>query len=308
MNIKKSKANEKLSCTAKKKKPDLFSVIVGIILTVWALIIIVPFINVLVISITTEGEFVRSTFVFFPKEPTLDSYRALFEEGRIWVGYRTTLLILLLGLPLNMFLTTCTAYALSKPAFPGKKFFMLYALFTMFFSGGIIPLYLLIKELGLINSIWSVVLVSGINTFYLIIMRNYFMSLPEALMESAEIDGANEWTILFRIVLPLSKPILATITLFYAVDRWNEWFNAMVFIRDMDLTPLQLVLRSIVIDSQMVDSAALGTSAAASDSIMRFAQGMKMAAVVVTMAPIMLVYPFLQKYFVKGVLVGAIKA
>lgn len=164
------------------------------------------------------------------------------------------------------------------------------------------------KSLGLTNSIWSVILVSGINTFYLIIMRNYFMSLPEALIESAKIDGASEWTILFHIILPLSAPILATITLFYAVDRWNEWFNAMVFIRDMNMTPLQLVLRSIVIDAQMIDSSALGGSSAASDSVVRFAQGMKMAAVVVTMAPIMVVYPFLQKYFVKGVLVGAIKA
>lgn len=291
-----------------EKRIDIFSVCIYLILGIWALLIILPFLNVLVISITTEGEYVRTPLLIFPQDPTFDSYKALFADGRIWIGYRTTLIILCLGLPVNMFLTVCTAYALSRPPFPGKKFLMLYALFTMFFSGGIVPLYLLIKSLSLTNTIWSVVLASGINTFYFIIMRNYFMSLPEALVESAKIDGANEWTILFRIILPLSAPIIATVTLFYAVDRWNEWFNAMVFIRNTEMTPLQLVLRSIVIEAQMVDSSAMGGSMAASESMSRFAQGMKMAAVFVTMAPIMVVYPFLQKYFVKGVLVGAIKA
>lgn len=291
-----------------EKRANLFSVFIYLLLGIWALLIILPFLNVLMISITTEGEYVRSPLLIFPKEPTFDSYKALFADGRIWIGYRTTLIILCLGLPVNMFLTVCTSYGLSRPPFPGKKFIMLYALFTMFFSGGIVPLYLLVKSLSLTNTIWAVVLASGINTFYFIIMRNYFMSLPEALIESAKIDGANEWTILFRIILPLSAPIIATVTLFYAVDRWNEWFNAMVFIRNTEMTPLQLVLRSIVIEAQMVDSSALGGSMAASESMTRFAQGMKMAAVFVTMAPIMVVYPFLQKYFVKGVLVGAIKA
>ncbi len=291
-----------------EKSIDAFLIVTYIVLILLALAIVVPFLNVFVISITSEGEYVRSPFMLFPTEPTFDSYKALFADGRIWIGYRTTLIILGLGLPVNMVLTVCTAYALSRPGYPGRKFFMLFALFTMFFSGGIIPLYLLVKSLALTNSIWSVILVSGINTFYLIIMRNYFMALPDALIESAKIDGANEWTILFRIILPISAPILATVTLFYAVDRWNEWFNAMIFIRDTQMTPLQLVLRSIVIDAQMIDSSVLGSSSAASDSMVRFAQGMKMAAVFVTMAPIMVVYPFLQKYFVKGVLVGAIKA
>lgn len=303
----KKKIKEPVSSIVGEKKVDGTLIVSYTLLTLFAIIIIVPFFNVLVISITSEGEYVRSPFVLFPAEPTFDSYRALFADGRIWIGYRTTLTILLLGLPVNMLLTVCTAYALSKADFPGKKIFMLYALFTMFFSGGIIPLYLLIKSLALTNSIWSVVMASGINTFYLIIMRNYFLSLPKELTESAKIDGANEWAILFRIILPLSTPILATITLFYAVDRWNEWFNAMIFIRDMEKTPLQLVLRSIVIDAQMIDSSVLGGSSAASESMTRFATGIKMAAVVVTMAPIMVVYPFLQKYFVKGVLVGAIK-
>ena len=165
-------------------------------------------------------------------------------------------------------------------------------------------MYLLMRELHLINTIWSVVLVYGINTFYLIIMMNYFRSLPNEIMESAKIDGAGEWRILFKIVLPISMPIIATMTLFYSVDRWNEWFNAMIFIRKNNLVALQLALRSIVIDSQI--SQQLNVSNVQTDQ--RFSDGMKMAAVIVTMLPIMCVFPFLQRYFVKGMLVGAIKA
>ena len=161
-------------------------------------------------------------------------------------------------------------------------------------------------KLGLTNSLGSVVFAYGINTFYMVIMRNFFSSLPVALVESAKIDGAGEWRILFRIILPLSMPIIATITLFYTVDRWNEWYNAMIFIKSPNMQPLQLVLRSIVLESQMMDKiAASGTAVIDKE---RFVSGMKMAAVVVTMLPVMCVFPFLQKYFVKGVMVGAIKA
>ena len=176
----------------------------------------------------------------------------------------------------------------------------------MLFNGGIIPMYLLMMKLGLTNSLGSVVFAYGINTFYMVIMRNFFSSLPVALVESAKIDGAGEWRILFRIILPLSMPIIATITLFYTVDRWNEWYNAMIFIKSPNMQPLQLVLRSIVLESQMMDKiAASGTAVIDKE---RFVSGMKMAAVVVTMLPVMCVFPFLQKYFVKGVMVGAIKA
>ena len=176
----------------------------------------------------------------------------------------------------------------------------------MLFNGGIIPMYLLMMKLGLTNSLGSVVFAYGINTFYMVIMRNFFSSLPVALVESAKIDGAGEWRILFRIILPLSMPIIATITLFYTVDRWNEWYNAMIFIKSPNMQPLQLVLRSIVLESQMMDKiSATGTAVIDKE---RFVSGMKMAAVVVTMLPVMCVFPFLQKYFVKGVMVGAIKA
>ena len=181
--------------------------------------------------------------MLFPSQPTIDNYYRLFQDPRILIGYKTTLLILFLGVPINLFLTTSLAYGLSRTNFPGGKFIFYAVLLTMLFNGGIVPMYLLMLQLGLTKNIWSVILAYGVNTFYFIIMRTYMTTLPDSLIESAKIDGADEMRILFKIILPLSKPILATVLLFYAVDRWNEWFNAMVFLRRNDLIPLQLVLR-----------------------------------------------------------------
>lgn len=283
---------------------EMLDVILVVLLTGFAVAIILPFLNVIAVSFVTQQEYMKSTILLFPHSFTLENYKSLFEDGRIWTGYRTTLLLLVLGLPLNMFLTTSMAYGLSRPNFPFKKFFIYFVVITMLFSGGIIPMYLLMKELSLINTIWSIVLCYGINSFYLIIMMNNFTTIPISLMESAKLDGAGEWRILAKIILPLSMPIIATMTLFYAVDRWNEWFNAMIFIRKGDLTVLQLALRSIVIDSQI--SQQMNVSNVQTDK--QFSEGMKMSAVIVSMLPIMCVFPLLQKHFVKGMLVGAIKA
>jgi putative aldouronate transport system permease protein len=175
----------------------------------------------------------------------------------------------------------------------------------MYFSGGIIPMYLWIRDLHLINTIWAVILPYGVNTFYMLIMRNYIISLPASVSESARIDGAGEWRILFQIILPLAQPILATFGLFFAVDRWNEWYSAMIFLKDLQIQPLQLILRSIILGAEFGNQAAKSTSAGLG---MLFSKGLKTAAVIITMAPIMLTYPFLQKYFVKGVTIGAVKA
>ncbi|MDR0584975.1 MAG: carbohydrate ABC transporter permease [Treponema sp.] len=287
-----------------KKRVDLFEAGIGIILTFWALIIVVPFFNVIALSFSTEREYLLTPYMFFPAHPTLDNYRKLLSESRIFIGYRTTLLYVIIGLPYNMLITLCTAYALSKPVFPGKKLFLYLIIFTMYFSGGIVPLYLWIRDLGLINTIWAVILPYGVNTFYMLIMRNYITALPPSVSESARIDGASEWRILFQIILPLSKPILATFALFFAVDRWNEWFNSMIFIRNIQITPLQLILRSIVLAAEYANTQAMGTAATIGAL---FSKGIKMAAVIITMAPIMLTYPFLQRYFVKGVTLGAVK-
>ena len=284
------------------KFEPLDAVILTVLLFLTALIVF-PFISVVAISFATQREALEARLLLFPTQPTIENYYRLFQDGRIWVGYRTTLTILFIGVPFNMFLTTSLAYGLSRLRFPGGRFFFFAILMTMLFSGGIVPLYLLMMQLGLINTIWSVILAYGVNTFYMIIMRTYFTTIPDSLIESAKLDGAGEWRILFRIVLPLSMPIIATIILFFSVDRWNEWFNAMIFIRRTHIVPLQLVLRNIVIDSRIVDTISMS-----GEWEVRFADGMKMATIILTMLPIMCFFPFLQKYFVKGIMIGAIKA
>jgi len=289
----------------KRKKLSFLDIVAYSVVTLLAIAIIIPFYHVVIVSFTSHKEFLDTSFLLFPKSPTLKNYKDLLDDGRVLIGYRTTLLILLFGLPLNMILTSSFAYGMSRKGYPGRRILFYLVLFTMIFNGGVIPMYMLMKELGLTNSIWSIVFAYGINTFYMIIMRNYFSTIPTSLIESAKIDGAGEWRTLFRIILPLSKPIIATMTLFYAVDRWNEWYYAMIFIRKSELLPLQLILRNIVVDSQVRANAASG--GAVLQDVM-FTTGLKMCAVMVTMVPIMCVYPFLQKHFVKGMLIGAIKS
>ena len=285
---------------------DRFELMDGIILVfliLMAIMILFPMINVFALSIATQKEAAERPLMMFPYEPTIDNYYRLFQDPRIGIGYKTTLLIVLIGVPMNMLLTTSLAYGLSKTNYPGGKFLFYAVLLTMLFNGGIVPMYLLMLQLGLTKSLFSVLLAYGVNTFYFVITRSYIMSLPDALIESAKIDGATEWRILFSVILPLSKPILATVLLFYAVDRWNEWYNAMIFLRRNDLIPLQLVLRNIVMDSNIVNSLSI-----AGPRVPRFTEGIQSATIMVTMLPIMCFFPFLQKYFVKGIMVGAIKA
>lgn len=289
------------------KQRDPLQIISIIILTLFALLIAVPFYNVIIISITSQAEYLKSGgLVLFPKEPTFASYTRLFQNKLLWSGYTSTLTIVAIGVPLNVLLTFCMAYGLSRKGWPGRQAVFVMVLITMIFNGGIVPLYLQMKELRLLDSLWAVILAGGLNTFYMIICKNFIESLPESLIESAHLDGANEWTILFRIVIPLSKPILATIVLFYAVDRWNEWYNSMIFLTTPAKFTLQLILRNIVINSEMQGAAA--SSGNVSASAAQFSMGIKTCAVMMTMLPIMCVYPFLQKHFTKGILIGAIKA
>ena len=257
------------------------------------LAVVVPFINTIAISFSTQREYLNTPLLLIPRKPTLNNYINLLRDKRISIGYLTSLKIL----------TVSLAYGTSRKNYPGKRLILGAILFTMLFNGGILPLYLQMRELHLTNTIWSVILASGINVFYFVLARNYFCSLPEALIESAQLDGAGEWKILFSIILPISKPILATLTLFYMVDRWNEWYNALIFIHDNSIIPLQVVLRSIVMESNISSN-----TSSAQAAVRNFDMGIKMGAVMLTSLPIMCVFPFLQKHFAKGVMVGAIKA
>ena len=288
------------------KKHSIGDYIFPAVLILWGLVILFPFYSVVIISFTTETEYIRTPLLLYPKDPTLGSYMKIFDDGRIAGGYRNTLTILFMALPLSLCLTTSFAYGMSRKNYPGRKIIFYFVLVAMIFNGGIIPLYMQMRDLGLVpNNLWAVVLANILNTFYMIIMRNFFAALPDSLIESARLDGAGEWRILATIILPLSAPVIATITLFYTVDRWNEWYNAMIFLQRGSLHPLQLVLRSIVIDTQIQ---MLVTGADTIDiQEMNFFMGIKTAAILCTMLPVMLVFPFLQKHFVKGVLIGAVK-
>ena len=283
----------------------LMDAILLVLLTAFAVTIVFPFYTSIIVSIMSEHEYLRNPFTLIPKAPELSSYETLIKQGNIISGYRNTLIHLALGMPLSMLLTCTLAYALSKRYFPGKKLLFVFIMITMVFGGGTVPAFLNIKELGLINNRWSVVLSNGIGTFYVILVMNYIQTLPVSLFDSARIDGANEITILTRVVLPLSKPILATVGLFYMVDKWNEWYGSMLYLNKASLYPLQLELKQIIANAQILDDVMM------TDSMYRsmptFSMGIKMAAVVLTMLPIMCVFPFLQKYFVKGVTLGAVK-
>ena len=288
----------------KRKGFEALVWILLVLLTAGLLAVLIPFLNVIAISFTSYKEYMQSTWVVWPKNPTLDAYKELFKDSRILIGYKTTLMYLLVGLPLNLLLCVTLAYALSRKGWPGRKVILMLVLFTMIFNGGIVPMYLVMKSFNLTNTIWSVILAQGMNTFNMILIYNYFCSLPEALVESASLDGADEWTIMARIIVPLAKPILATVVLFVAVQLWNEYFMSMIFLRSKDFQSLQQVLRSIVMDSQVVDTASQTVDVGERN----FTDAIKMAAVMATMVPVMCVYPFLQKYFAKGIMMGAIKS
>ena len=235
---------------------------------------------------------------------TVEAYRRVFLNPMILLGYRNTLLYVVAGTTINLLLTCLGAYGLSRRNVLLRNPIMFLIVFTMFFSGGLVPTYLLVgNTLGLVDTPWAIILPGAINTWNLIIMRTAFQSIPEALEEAARIDGANDFTILFRIILPLSMPVVAVMILFYSVAHWNSWFPAMIYLRTRELYPLQLILREILV----VSSLETMTAGIASGDVEPIGETIKYATIVVATLPILCVYPFLQRYFVRGVMIGAIR-
>lgn len=290
----------------KRKRISAFPILNNIFFAMVALLMLFPLWNVIVVSLTEYRDYVADPLMIFPKQISLEAYQYIFASDDLITALKVTVLITLSGTLSSMFFSMTGAYALSKRRMPGRSLFLTLILITMFFSGGIVPNFLLIKDLGIYDTLWSLILPTMINTWYLIIMKNYFAGLPEALEESARIDGANDLHILFRIILPISMPIIATFTLFYGVDHWNEWWNAMMYINDTHKYPLQLVLRNLIVKN--FSSASMATAYAQDSAQFVAKENIKMATAVVAIVPITLVYPFLQKYFAKGVMVGAIKS
>ncbi|ADL41553.1 binding-protein-dependent transport systems inner membrane component [Caldicellulosiruptor obsidiansis OB47] len=239
-----------------------------------------------------------------PIDFTIKAYKLLLNYPMIWIGYRNTIIYVVLGTTLNIFLTTMGGYVLSRKYLKLKNLIMFFIVFTMYFSGGMIPTYVVVQSLGMIDTIWAMIIPGAISTMNLIIMRTGFLSVPDSLEESARMDGAGDWTILFRIMIPLAMPTIAVMILFYAVGHWNAFFNAILYLRRRELYPLQLVLREILI---MGDTTYMETGVSDADDRLALTRLIKYAAIVVSTVPILCIYPFLQKYFVKGVMIGAIK-
>jgi len=285
-----------------KRRYTYSDILITAVLTLLVLLIFFPFYNAIVISLETSRAYALYPVSFLPMEWSLKNYSYLLQNGQILVGYRNTIFITAIGTAYGMIVSVMTAYAFSRPAFPGKRLLFSLMMFTMLFSGGMVPTYLQLKALGLVNSRFSIILLVGVSTYNIIIIKSGFEQTPASLSEAAKIDGANELVIFARIMLPLQSALLATFTLFTAVTYWNEWFWSMLMINSAHKMTLQTVLRSIVAEASADADIASGEA-----GLDAFSQGIKMAAVTMTLAPIMCLYPFLQKYFVKGVMVGSVK-
>lgn len=279
----------------------IWQVVVYSILIILALLCLLPFLYVVAVSVTPESEVVRKGIVIIPETFTFLAYKEVFISHGIGQAYKITLFRTIVGTALNVLFTVLAAYPLSKKYLPGRSTFLIFIVFTMMFSGGLIPTYLLIRSLGLLNSPWVLIIPHLISAFNLVIIKGFFEQLPAEIEESARVDGASELQALWRIILPLSMPVLATISLFYAVGHWNSYFDAIVYLNDSNLMPLQVVLRNILLNIASESAESMANSG----TVSKFA--VQMAAVVVTTVPILIVYPFMQKHFTKGVLMGSIK-
>lgn len=282
----------------------IFDICNYLILILMVIITLYPCYYVLVASVSSPTEIYNNGgLLLYPKKIAANSYLEVLKHKPLWTGYRNSIFYILSGGFLSVSLTVTAAFALTRKGLPGKNIIMLAILFTMYFSGGLIPTYVVVKSLGLLDTPLAMILPGAVSTYNLIITISYFKGLPNALEEAAKIDGANDYMIFFRILLPLAKPVVAVITLYYVVAIWNNYFTALIYITKKSLQPLQMVLREILIQN---DTAAIaGTEQA--DAAQAYAENVKYATIVVSTVPILCVYPFIQKYFVKGVTIGAVK-
>lgn len=299
VSINKSKKNRIKASAGDRVVQVLIYAIVGII----GIITLLPFLYVLAGSFATEKELTEKAFFIIPTTFSLNAYQYIIQTGEVFKGLGNSIFLTVVGTCVQMFFTTTFAYPLSKTHFKGRNAVLNLVIVTMLFSGGMIPTFLWIKQLGLYNSYWSLILMGAISPFNMIIVKKFFEELPAELDEAARMDGATDLGIFCKIALPLSKPVIASISLFYAVGHWNDYFNAMIYLNDPNKETVQIVLRRIVlltgkIQSEMMDYSANGTPPD---------KAVKMAATVVATVPIIMVYPFVQKYFAQGVMVGAVK-
>jgi putative aldouronate transport system permease protein len=284
----------------KRAKDWLVDLPINLLLVGVLLITLIPLWFVLMVSLTPLGVNGYNLFLS-PTQWSIEAYKQLLGQDTFLRALVNSLIITGGGVLVNMLLTVLTAYALTFKELPGRKLFLVLILFTFLFNAGLVPTYLLVKNLGLIDTYWAVILPGGISVYNLLVVKTFFQNIPEALREAATIDGANEIQILWRIVLPLSKPILLTVGLFYAVGHWNEFFLPLLYFNNQDMMPLPVLLRNILLASNMNEYVEYNAVSAAPQ------EALKMAAVLLTMIPMLLIYPWIQRHFTKGVLIGGVK-
>ncbi len=282
----------------------VFLVIAYILVALVSISCLYPFIYVISASLSDYESLARGEVWLLPKGINFEAYKIVFETDEIWTAYGNTIWYVVVGTIISLFLTTITAYPLSRKTFGGRNVLTAIFSFTMFFGGGLIPTYLLIRDLGLLNTRWALVIPGALSVWNIIIMRTFFQGIPDSLTEAATIDGCNDIHILFKIILPLSMPVISVMILFYAVGQWNSYFSAIIYLNDHKLYPLQVILRKILIQHDTTD---MKTFTSDLDKMREVALNIRYATIIVSTLPILCVYPFLQKYFVKGIMVGAIK-
>jgi putative aldouronate transport system permease protein len=278
----------------------LFDIILTVVLTLVAIVTVYPVVYIVAVSFSDTVYIVQNKVFLWPKGFNLDAYKNILESPRIPRAYMNTIIYTVVGTGINLLMTSVAAYPLSRPGFFGRKYFMIAIVLTMFLSGGIIPTYLIVQQLHLIDSMWALVLPNAIWTIELLILKSFYEAMSSSLRESAVIDGASEYRILFSIIIPLSKPALASIGLFYFMGHWNSFFIPMIYLNDAKLYPLQVVLRDMLFfdttkGTGLVDQVALAP------------QALKNATIFISMIPVLLIYPFAQKYFAKGIMLGSEK-
>lgn len=282
------------------KKISWFDVINSIVMIIVGLIILFPIVYVISVSFSDTIYIVQNKITFYPKGFNLDAYKMILENDRIPKAYMNTIMYTALGTTVNLLMTALGAYPLSKKNFFGRKFFVTAIVITMFFSGGMIPSFIIVQKLGLINSIWALIIPNAIWTTQLIILKSFYESIPPSLYEAAIVDGASEYKILFRIMIPLAKPALASLALFYFMGHWNSYFIPLIYLNDLDKLPLQVVLRDMLIDNTAGNSNIMTAAKMTPEAL-------KNATIFVSMIPVLLIYPFAQKYFAKGIMLGGVK-
>lgn len=290
--------------TSQRNKISVFDIINALIMIFVIVVTLYPFLYLTSISMSSEKFVYSGEITFYPKGFTLGTYKVLLKDTSFWISYRNTIIYTVLGTLISLALTVLLAYPLSKKRLKGRSVFLGIILFTMFFSGGLIPTYLLVtRMLRMRNTIWAVVIPGAISTYNVLITRTFFEGLPEELEEAAAIDGMSTYGIFFKIILPLSKPILATMGLFYAVGMWNNWFGPFIYLDTKSLFPVSLYLRNIIAGAQSTREVVGGDVEGIGD----IEATIKSASMIVSVLPIIMIYPFVQKYFVKGVMIGSLK-